>query len=209
MRRRLVEAAAALLADSGPGALTARKVAAAAGTSTMSVYTHVGSMELLVRAVVDEGFRTLEAALVAIGATDDPLRDVATQTAAYLRHATAHPDLYAVMFGTLPLGKFRANDPAELQTGRRETLDRIGHNLVRAVDAGRLDPAGESDLAFSWWSAVHGYAVLESSGHIHPVPGRVRVLQRLLVALFVGLGDERESARASVGEGLGDIGVLA
>jgi AcrR family transcriptional regulator len=202
MRRRLVEAAAALLAESGPAALTARKVATAAGTSTMSVYSHVGSMELLVRAVVEEGFRTLEQALLAVEPTDDPLRDVAAQTTAYLRHATSHPDLYAVMFGTFPLGPYRATDPADLKAGRRETLDRIGHNLVRAAAEGRIDKAPESDLAFTWWSAIHGYALLESSGHIHAEPGRVRVLGRLLTALFVGLGDDAERAGTSVREGL-------
>lgn len=202
MRRRLVDAAAALLAESGPSALTARKVAAAAGTSTMSVYSHVGSMELLVRAVVEEGFRTLEEVLVAVEPSDDPVRDVGAQTAAYLRHATTHPHLYAVMFGTLPLGPYRASDPAELRAGRRETLDRIGHNWVRAVASGRIDEARESDLAFTWWSAIHGYALLESSGHIHAEPGRVRVLERLLTALFVGLGDDPDRAGTSVREGL-------
>jgi AcrR family transcriptional regulator len=70
MGRRLVEAAAHVLAGSGPSALSARKVAAAAGTSTMSVYTCFGSMEVLVRAVVEEGFAMLERRLVEVEPTD-------------------------------------------------------------------------------------------------------------------------------------------
>ncbi|MFC7451160.1 TetR/AcrR family transcriptional regulator [Rhodococcus daqingensis] len=201
VRRSLVTAAAHLLAENGPTALSARKVANAAGTSTMSVYTRFGSMEALVRAVVDEGFAVLEGGLLAVPTTEDPLRDVAAQTAAYLRFASENAALYAVMFGTVPLGGFRPVTPEELQAGRRETLDRVGANLARAVDTGRLRPAKTSDLAFTWWSAVHGYAMLESSGHIHAEPGRSRVLERLMVALFTGLGDDLDGATGSVRAG--------
>jgi AcrR family transcriptional regulator len=202
LRRSLMTAAANLLAESGPAALTARKVATAAGTSTMSVYSRFGSMEVLVRAVVDEGFAVLERELLAVPTTEDPLRDVAAQTAAYLRFAGENAVLYAVMFGTVPLGRFRPVTPEELQTGRRETLDRIAANLGRAVEAGRFRPAPTADLAFIWWSAVHGYAMLESSGHIHAATGRVRILERLLAALFTGLGDDLDVATRSVRAGL-------
>lgn len=202
MRRRLVEAAARELAASGPGGLTARRVTAAAGTSTMAVYSHFGSMQALVRAVIEHGFSLLEEHLVAVPASADPVRDVVAQTRAYLAYAGEHPELYAVMFLTMPLGPYRPTSPAELRTGRRETLDRIGANLARAAESGRISAAPQADLAFTWWSAVHGYAMLESSGHIHRNPGRTRILQRLLVALFTGLGDAPATAAASVRQGL-------
>jgi AcrR family transcriptional regulator len=202
MGRRLVEAAAHVLAGSGPSALSARKVAAAAGTSTMSVYTCFGSMEVLVRAVVEEGFAMLERRLVEVEPTDDPVRDVAAQTAAYLAHAREYAELYAVMFGTAPLGQFRLPPPTEEQRGRTQTLDRIAANLGRAVEEGRLRRAAAGDLSFQWWSSVHGYALLETTGFIHADPGRSRVLEPVLVAFFVGRGDDLARAEASVGKGL-------
>lgn len=202
MGRRLVEAAARLLAESGPSALSARKVAAAAGTSTMSVYTCFGSMEVLVRAVVEEGFAMLERRLVEVVATDDPVRDVAAQSAAYLAHAREYAELYAVMFGTASLGQFRLPSPSTEQRGRTQTLDRIAVNLGRAVDLGRLRPASAGDLSFRWWSSVHGYALLETTGFIHADPGRQRVLEPMLVAFFAGSGDDVAAARTSVSEGL-------
>lgn len=199
MRLRLIAAAARLLREDGPAALSTRKVAAAASTSTMAVYSNFGSMEALVAAVVDEGFHILEGAFLALRPSDDPLADIAAQSSAYLDFATQHADLYAVMFGTAYLGQYRPSGYGELAEGRRRTLDRVADNLARAIQAGRLNEAPSSDLAFTWWSAVHGYAMLESAGRVDPAKGRGRVFLRLLTALFVGLGDDPARSATSVG----------
>lgn len=168
----------------------------------MTVYTHFGSMEALIDAVVTEGFSVMEARLLAVPGTEDPLRDVTAQTVTYIEFAVEHRDLYGIMFGTVPLGRYQRTSPAQLQTGRAETLDRIGANLVRAVESGRLDQRRSSELAFMWWSLAHGYALLETSGHIAPRPGRPRILANLLAALFAGLGDDEQAAKASVESGI-------
>jgi hypothetical protein len=49
VRRRLLEEAARLLGEEGPAALTTRRLAREAGTSTMAVCTHFGGMPALVR----------------------------------------------------------------------------------------------------------------------------------------------------------------
>jgi AcrR family transcriptional regulator len=203
MRRALVEAAARLVAEGGPATLTVRGVAAAAGTSTMAVYTHFGSMEPLVIAVVEEGFAMLERAFLEVEPTADPVRDVAAQTAAYLEFASEQAPLYAVMFGTAPLGRFRLPPPTTDQRGRRQTLDRVADSLGRALADGRLREQRPADLSFQWWSIVHGYALLEAAGFVLARPGRARVLAPALVSFFVGHGDDGARARASVGAGLG------
>lgn len=202
MRRRLVGAAAHLLAEGGPGSLSTRKVASAAGTSTMSVYTHFGSMAGVVRGVVEEGFAMLERAFLEVPTTDDPVRDVAAQSAAMVEFAAEFAELYAVMFGTAPLGQFRLPPPSTDQRGRSQTLDRVAANLGRATEAGRLDDERPSILSFQWWSLVHGYAMLETAGFLVRGQARERVLGPALVALFVGLGDDRDRAEGSVREGL-------
>ena len=53
VREELLVAAAALLDEHGPDALQTRKIAAAAGTSTMAVYTHFGGMPQLIAAITD------------------------------------------------------------------------------------------------------------------------------------------------------------
>ena len=79
VRRRLLEVAAHVVREQGAPALSARKLAAASGTSTMALYTHFGGMPGLVRAMVAEGFRRLFARVAEVPITDDPLHD--------LRHA--------------------------------------------------------------------------------------------------------------------------
>ncbi|HSX67002.1 TetR/AcrR family transcriptional regulator [Nocardioides sp.] len=204
MRRRLVEAAAELVADGGAATLTVRKVAAAAGTSTMAVYTHFGAMEALVVAVVDEGFAMLERAFVAVVLTDDPVRDVASLTAAYLEFASEYAALYSVMFGTAPLGRFKLPSPETDQRGRRETLDRVAARLEQALATGRLRGGRPVDISFQWWSLIHGYALLEAARFVLAGPGRARVLLPGLTAFFIGHGDEPKLARASVEAALGD-----
>ncbi|MDO7869141.1 TetR/AcrR family transcriptional regulator [Nocardioides jiangxiensis] len=203
MRRRLVEAAAELVAEGGAATLTVRKVAAAAGTSTMAVYTHFGAMEPLVAAVVEEGFAMLERAFLAVDLTDDPMRDVAALTAAYLEFASDHAALYSVMFGTAPLGRFTLPLPSTDQRGRRQTLDRVAASLERGLALARLRDGRAVDLSFQWWSLVHGYALLEATGFVVAGPGRSRVLVPGLTAFFIGHGDEPERARASVEAVLG------
>lgn len=194
MRSLLVASAAHVLATNGPVAFTARRVSAHAETSTMAVYTHFGSMQSLVAAVIQDGFAGLERQLVDAPQTDDPLADVSRQTMAYVAHATQNPELYAVMFGTASLGRYR---PRSTATGRHQTLDRIAANWQRAVDAHRLEPARASHLAFRWWSAIHGYAMLEIGGYIDRDPGLANVLQPLLESLYVGAGDAPASAAKS------------
>src|SRR6187431_3546437 len=76
VRRRLVETAALLIDEDGPDALTARRVAKEAGTSTMAVYTYFGGMPALVRQIVTEGFTRLDEHQARIPHTDDPLDDL-------------------------------------------------------------------------------------------------------------------------------------
>ena len=52
----LIEAGARVLAEEGRPAVTARRLATEAGTSTMAVYTHFGSMEELFVQMCQEGF---------------------------------------------------------------------------------------------------------------------------------------------------------
>lgn len=63
VRDELLHAGVRLLDDHGPDALQTRKVAAAAGTSTMAVYTHFGGMRGLIAAIAEEGLRQFDVAL--------------------------------------------------------------------------------------------------------------------------------------------------
>ncbi|QWF77434.1 TetR/AcrR family transcriptional regulator [Amycolatopsis sp. CA-230715] len=197
-KARLIEAAIRLIADGGPQALQARKLAAEVGSSTMTVYTHFGGMPGLVDELAREGFRRLDANLAALGETEDPVADIAALGMAYRRTAIENPTLYAVAFGQITF-------PATTSTkapaaGADEAIASFEHLLSatrRAIDAGRFRRGPAHTAAAQLWSALHGYVTIESSGFFGD-QGIEEVLAHLAVTLAVGLGDTVEAAERSV-----------
>jgi AcrR family transcriptional regulator len=96
---RLVEEGARLLTEEGLAGLSLRKLAVAAGVSTMPVYTLFGDKRGLLVAMHREGFRRLGEALRAVPASDDPLLDLSRLGLAYRQAALDSPHLYDLMFG--------------------------------------------------------------------------------------------------------------
>ena len=196
VRVRLLEGAARLLAEEGPAALTLRRVATEADTSTMSVYTHFGSMPDLAEAVVAEGFARLAALLAEVPRTDDAITDLAGLSRAYLTNARQNPHLYAVMFGTASLGRYRPTT-ADDRTRGRYAFDEIVETADRAVRQGRLSPAEPLMIASQLWTAMHGYVMVDVGGYFG-TDGVERLLIPMLVNLLVGLGTDREAALTSI-----------
>jgi AcrR family transcriptional regulator len=196
VRVRLLEGAARLLAEEGPSALTLRRVAAEADTSTMGVYTHFGSMPDLADAVVAEGFARLAALLAEVPRTDDAITDLAELGRAYLANARHNPHLYAVMFGTAPLGRYGPQTTDERERGRYP-FDEIVAAAARAVEQGRLRPAEPAAIASQLWTAVHGYVLLDVGGYFGR-DGVAHVLVPMLVSLLSGLGADPDAALASM-----------
>jgi AcrR family transcriptional regulator len=186
MPTRLVDAAARVLADDGPTALTTRRVAAEAGTSTMGLYTHFGSMNDLAQAVVVDGFRRLGDRLRAVPRTADPLADLAGLVAAYRAHAHGNPQLYSVMFASASLGGYRRTSPEQMQIGR-DTYDAFTEVIRRAVEAGQLSDVDPVLATSEIWAAMHGALLLEFAGFLRGRAGPV-VQQALLGDAVRGMG---------------------
>jgi AcrR family transcriptional regulator len=185
VRERLIEAAARVLGEEGPSGLSTRKLAAEVGTSTMAVYTHFGGLPGLVHAVVDEGFTRLAQHMADIPHSDDPLIDLAMLATAYRSNALDNPHLYAVMFGSVPLGGFR---PTREEDGR-DTFDALQAAVQRAIDANVIDPGDAEAIARQLWSSLHGYVMLELAGFMRAEEGAVDdVLWPMMANLIRSLG---------------------
>jgi AcrR family transcriptional regulator len=159
LRERLVDAGLELLDRYGPAELTVRRIAEAAGTSTMGVYTKFGARTGVLEAIYRRGFELLRAALDAVPHIDDAIRHILDLALAYRRFAIANPALYAFMFEQ-PVPDF---DPDP--TLRVEVLDTTFGLLVTAVQRaaaqGALpdgDPVHTSVLV---WCLAHGMVSLE------------------------------------------------
>ncbi|WP_338889047.1 TetR/AcrR family transcriptional regulator [Rhodococcus sovatensis] len=204
VRTDLLNSAARLIAEHGPDAVSTRRVAAEANTSSMAVYTQFGSIGGLISSVIEEGFSSLAEELQSVDSTDDPVRDLMALLLASISFARREPNLYEVLFVTASLGKYRRSEPAEMLAGRAGTFRRVEEACERACVTGRFDTASDiSPLAYQWWSAVHGYAMLEVAGFIDPGPGTEKVLLPLLTTLARGLGDKPIRTEASLCAALG------
>jgi AcrR family transcriptional regulator len=203
-RERLIAAALDVLDQDGPNAVTTRRLAERAGTTTMSVYSEFGSLGGVVQAVVEAGFEELSTAIAAIERTPDPVADVITLGAVYRQRALARPHLYRVMFGLDTLGGYRRSGD-ELRWGI-DTFGQSAELIERAIGEGRLATGDPWIVSLQLWASLHGHVLLEMSGLLGHTGDPVATgLQPMVEALLVGLGDERERVHASMRQAVARI----
>jgi AcrR family transcriptional regulator len=205
----MLHAAVGLLDEHGPDALQTRKVASAAGTSTMAVYTHFGGMQALIAAVAEEGLRQFDAALT-VPQTGDPVTDLFVAGAAYRRYAIEHPHMYRLMFGSTsahginaPAGNVLALTVAEIEQ-HVPSFARLVRAVHRSILAGRITACSADDdaavvaTAAQFWALIHGFVMLELAGYYGDDGAAVApVLGKVTSNLLVALGDSPELVKQS------------
>ena len=160
---RLVDEAARILVEHGPAGLSLRRLAAAAGMSTMPVYTLFGDKQGLLAAMHREAFRRLGAALAAVPRTADPLADVAALGLAYRAAALASPHLYGLMFGRM--APDFSPDPegrAAADAAYRPLVD----GVARCQRAGVFGGDDPQRIALHLWAVAHGMVNLELNAQL-------------------------------------------
>ena len=156
--RSLLSAAHAVLAEEGPSALTVRRIAAAAGVSTMNVYSRFGGKDGVVEELFIDGFRRLCAAMEEQAHTDDPIADLRRCRERYRRFALDNPTYYAVMFERV-VPDFEPGDRG--RAAAHEALGGLVGAVQRAIDAGQMQVTNPWLIAVGLWSACHGLVSLE------------------------------------------------
>src|SRR5688500_8215711 len=187
VRSALIEAAARLLAEHGPGGLTTRRLATEVGTSTMAVYTYFAGMDELRKEVAREGFRRLAAYLDAVPDSDDPVYDLSALGGAYFVNALTNYDLYRFMF---------LENPEDDDVGEG-TFERLVRGVERAMAASRFEKADPLGHATQLWVMAHGIVTLHKAGCL-TVEEALQTTSQMALNLFVGFGDEEETALASM-----------
>jgi AcrR family transcriptional regulator len=163
LRLKLLDRAGELIAADGPKALSLRKLAADAGTSTTAVYSLFGSKPDLVNALYTEGFRRFGARMAGTPLTGDAVEDLVTLGSAYRASALADPNLYGIMF-TRSVPGFEPNEDAEQLA--RETLKPLERIIGRAVADGVFIDVPPPTIAVACWAFVHGLVSLELTGNL-------------------------------------------
>lgn len=127
-RDRIVEAAAQLLNDGGPDAVSTRAVSAAAGVQPPTIYRLFGDKQGLLDAVAAHGFSAYLDTKTAVTPTGDPVEDLRAGWDLHVGLGLANPALYALMYS-----QSHATGPAAVAA-----FDILAKLIRRIAEAGRL-----------------------------------------------------------------------
>ena len=158
-REALLAAAHDLLATEGPSALTVRRIAAAAGVSTMNVYSRFGGKDGVLDELFVDGFRRMTDAMTEAPVTDDPLDDLKQCCDAYRSFARRNPTYYSLMFDRA-VPDFVPSERAV--TAALASHARVVARVERAMDAGVIAAGDPFSVASALWACNHGLASLEA-----------------------------------------------
>jgi AcrR family transcriptional regulator len=159
-RDRLVEAAAALLTEGGPSAVTLREVGRRVGVSHNAPYKHFADKEELLAAVAAAELRRGRAGVLRIRHGRSAAEAVRLTLHAYVRHASTHPEIFRLTYGPWRHGS------AELAAAADDARASLVHLVAAAQDGGDF-PAGDPErLTALLLALAHGAADLALSGHL-------------------------------------------
>lgn len=200
-RRRLLDAAAALVARYGLDAISLGDIAAAAGLKTGSVYFHFQSKELLIETMLEEGLReSLHHLDTALAAVPEGAGAAARLWAAVRAHLDALLELsdYATVVLTL-----RERDDGPGVSAYRKLKHRYGGQWSELIDdaqrsgaiAAELDPRLVRDLLFGAMNST-----LDTAGLAGRAPHQVADALRSLLDVTGRTASSGEGALAEKSE---------
>ncbi|MFD5570343.1 TetR/AcrR family transcriptional regulator [Streptomyces cadmiisoli] len=167
LRAALLERAEAVLAESGPVALSLRGLARDLGVSHAAPTRHFRDRQALLDALAVDGFtefnRRLREAAEGPGDVEQRLKALGR---AYLGFAVERNALLTLMF----TAKHDDRSGAELRELGHQSLETTSRLLAEAQQAGVMRPGDPVRLAQVAFSTVHGLAVLAVGGLLDDTP---------------------------------------
>jgi AcrR family transcriptional regulator len=159
-RDAIVNAALTFLDREGWDALTINALATQLGTKGPSLYNHVDSLEDLRRTVRMRVVDDIIGMLNTVG--DGRTRDdaVVAMASAYRSYAHHHPGRYSA-FTRMPLG----GDDPEYTTATRAAAEPV----IAVLASYGLEGESGFFAALEFWSALHGFVLLEMTGVMNAI----------------------------------------
>ena len=186
-REIIVNAALTFLDREGWDALTINALATQLGTKGPSLYNHVNSLEDLRRAVrmrvIDDIITMLNR--VAEGRVGDDA--VLVMASAYRSYAHHHPGRYSA-FTRMPLS---GGDDPEFTAATRGAAGPV----MAVLASYGLDVEQAFYAALEFWSAMHGFVLLEMTGVMNDIVDTDTVFSDMVLRLAAGM--ERRSERGA------------
>jgi len=158
-REALLAAATEILGHEGAGAVSVRRVAERAGTTTRAVYVLFGDKQGLLRALFHVAAETMRRHHEAVPVDEDPLRELMALPGAYRAAAREQPFLYSLFVGNQEVRPTDEDLALALRSFHR-VQDAIGRAIACGLFAGR----DQETVGRQLWAVVHGLASLELAG---------------------------------------------
>ena len=155
-RDSIVNAALTFLDREGWDALTINALANQLGTKGPSLYNHVHSLDDLRRTVRMRVVGDIIDMLNTVGQGRNPDDAVIVMASAYRSYAHHHPGRYSA-FTRMPLGG--GDDPEFTEVTRSAAAP-----VISVLSAYGLDAEAAFFAALEFWSAMHGFVLLEMTG---------------------------------------------
>jgi AcrR family transcriptional regulator len=179
----LLDAAEKIVEVEDLAALTVRRVAEEAGTTTRAVYSTLGSKQALLSGLGIRAFELLGAMVDRLPVSDDPAADlVAAGTFGFRRFALEHPALFRV-------GVQKTAVPPQVAStiapAAERALGTLHDRISRVEQAHGLGARSVSDAICGFHSTCEGLAAVELRGIIRPSEGE-HIWNDTLGALVAG-----------------------
>ena len=188
----LLDAAEALAASGGPGAVSVRAVAERSGTTTRAVYSVFGSKAGLLAALGTRLFMLLGQGVAKLPETDDPAADLVAAGVGVFRH------LSVTRSALFEIGvRHTAIDSAiihDFVPAAGEAWNILESRFQRLQDAGGLPGRNPSTAARHFNALCEGLVTMERRGSMSPATAR-REWRDALSALLTGLATAPETSR--------------
>ncbi|WP_211352339.1 TetR/AcrR family transcriptional regulator [Nocardioides albertanoniae] len=197
LRNALVEAAVSLAEEGGPGSVTIRATARAAGVTPTAAYRHFANQSDLLHAAKHEAMEQLTATILELLAAESPAPDPAEAavqrlTAAgrgYIHFALAQPGLFRTAFCRPESSEDHIATDLSQILAEAPPYAFLTTALDDLLEAGWLAQELRPDAETAAWSAVHGLSVLFVDGPYRYVPEseRERLINATLATVVRGL----------------------
>ena len=184
LRHDIIQAAVALIGESGQEGLSLRAIARRAGVTAPAIYGHFDDLDSVRRAVVDNAFAEFAAYLRRHGGDhENPADRLRALCRAYTAYGIEQPQQYAVMFGSAakPPTEAVADSIVDMPGGEAFTLLL---DAIRACAAAGASHSSEPyNDALAVWIALHGYVGLHASVSDIPWPAGDALLDTIIERL--------------------------
>jgi len=179
LRDKVIKAAVAYIAESGPDGLSFRQIAADAGVSHQAPYHHFGDRGAIFSEIACEGFRKFTQMMSAPAARDEDADLAVRLCERYVDFATKNKGYFRVMFRS-DLCHMDAS------TETQKVADEAFDTLLQAVQEILGDAASVDEIrvqATAMWAVAHGLATLLIDGPLEHKIGKVSDRRALVRAV--------------------------